>query len=68
MTYRVPESPKKKNFNAGKKVKKKKFKKKSKKKSREPLAQVVAVSGSTWITADRKVLSEDERERASISK
>ena len=68
VTYRVPESPKKTKSNAGKKVKKKKFTEKSKKKSREPLSQVVAVSGSTWITADGKVLSEDERERASISK
>lgn len=65
-----PESPKQENAGAGKKIKKQKVKKKPKKKKNSVFTfpQVVATSGSTWITADGRVVSENQRSKSNNSK
>jgi hypothetical protein len=65
-----PESPKQENAGAGKKNKKQKVKKKPKKKKNSVFTfpQVVATSGSTWITADGRVVSENQRSQSNTSK
>ena len=65
-----PESPKQENAGAGKKIKKQKVKKKPKKKKNSVFTfpQVVATSGSTWITADGRVVSENQRSQSNTSK
>ncbi len=65
-----PESPKQENAGAGKKNKKQKVKKKPKKKKNSVFTfpQVVATSGSTWITADGRVVSENQRSQSNNSK
>ena len=58
------------NSNTGKKIKKQKVKKKPKKKKNSVFTfpQVVATSGSTWITADGRVVSENQRLQSNTSK
>jgi hypothetical protein len=65
-----PESPKQENAGAGKKNKKQKVKKKPKKKKNSVFTfpQVVATSGSTWITAGGRVISENQRSQSNNSK
>ncbi len=65
-----PESPKQENAGAGKKIKKQKVKKKPKKKKKSVFTfpQVVATSGSTWITAGGNVVSEQDRAQSKTSK
>jgi hypothetical protein len=64
------ESPKQENAVSGKKIKKQKVKKKPKKKKNSlfTFPQVVATSGSTWITADGRVISENQRPQTNSSK
>ncbi len=58
------------NSNTGKKIKKQKLKKKPKKKKKSVFSfpQVVATSGSTWITARGNVVSEQDRAQSKTSK
>jgi hypothetical protein len=58
------------NSNTGKKIKKQKLKKKPKKKKKSVFTfpQVVATSGSTWITAGGNVVSEQDRAQSNTSK
>jgi len=58
------------NSNTGKKIKKQKVKKKPKKKKKSVFTfpQVVATSGSTWITAGGNVVSEQDRAQSKTSK
>lgn len=58
------------NSKTGKKIKKQKLKKKPKKKKKSlfTFPQVVATSGSTWITADGKVVSENQQPQSNTSK
>lgn len=58
------------NSNTGKKIKKQKLKKKPKKKKKSVFSfpQVVATSGSTWITAGGNVVSEQDRAQSKTSK
>ena len=58
------------NSNTGKKIKKQKLKKKPKKKKKSVFSfpQVVATSGSTWITAGGNVVSEQDRAQSNTSK
>ena len=64
------ESPTPENSKTGKKIKKQKLKKKPKKKKKSlfTFPQVVATSGSTWITADGKVVSENQQPQSNTSK
>lgn len=64
------ESPTSENSAMGKKIKKQKLKKKPKKKKNSVFTfpQVVAASGSTWITADGRVISEKQRPQTKSSK
>ena len=58
------------NSNTGKKIKKQKLKKKPKKKKKSVFTfpQVVATSGSTWITAGGNVVTEQDRAQSNTSK
>jgi hypothetical protein len=58
------------NSKSGKKIKKQKLKKKPKKKKNSlfTFPRVVATSGSTWITADGRVVSENQRSQSNNSK
>jgi hypothetical protein len=66
----APEPPAAENSNTGKKIKKQKLKKKPKKKKKSVFSfpQVVATSGSTWITAGGNVVSEQDRAQSNTSK
>ena len=64
------ESPTPENSKKGKKIKKQQLKKKPKKKKKSVFSfpPVVATSGSTWITADGKVVSENQQPQSNTSK
>lgn len=64
------ESPTPENSKKGKKIRKQQLKKKPKKKKKSVFSfpPVVATSGSTWITADGKVASENQQPQSNTSK
>ena len=66
----APEPPAAENSNTGKKIKKQKLKKKPKKKKKSVFTfpQVVASSGTTWITEGGNVVSEQDRAQSNTSK